>query len=159
MNRYRVVKYSPEEREWTAPAWTSVSDIGGSFGGVVLTEAGYLEVEERHLAAVRRFAAAQGVTELCVDGLEIRPESSWWQRVAEGDRLPLDEALELVRSVLREDFVWCRLSGDDGAFFVHLGYDYYLYIGLTRAPESAVAATRRSGLHVDPFESPYLDLC
>ncbi len=61
-----------------------------------------------------------------------------------------------MRSVLREDYVWCRLSGDDG-FFVHLGYDYYLYIGLTRAPEQAVAATRRSGLHVDPFESPHLD--
>ncbi|SDT41106.1 hypothetical protein SAMN05216371_2200 [Streptomyces sp. TLI_053] len=157
MHQYRVVRYSPEEREGTAPAWTSMSDIGESFGGVVLTEAVYLETEERHLAAVRRFAAAQGVTELCVDDLEVCPESSWWQRVAEGDRLPLDEALELVRSVLREDFVWCRFSGDEG-FFVHLGYDYYLYIGLTRAPEPAVTETRRSGLHVDLFESPYLDL-
>ncbi|MFB8202930.1 hypothetical protein [Kitasatospora purpeofusca] len=156
MHQYRVVKYSPEERAGTVPSWTSVSDIGDSFGGVVLTRAAYLETEELHLAAVRRFAAAQGVTGLRVEGLEIAPESSWWQRVAEGDLLPLDEAVELVRAVLREDFVWCRLSGDDG-FFVHLGYDYYLYIGLTRAPEAAVAATRRSGLHVDPFESPYLD--
>ncbi|WP_043464611.1 hypothetical protein [Kitasatospora sp. MBT66] len=155
MHQYRVVKYSPEERDGSAPAWTAMCDIGRSFGGVVLTEAVYLETEERYLAAVRRFAAAQGVTELCVDALEVYPESSWWQRVAEGDRLPLDEAVELLRFFLREDYVWCLLSGD--GFFLHPSYDYYLYLGLTREPERAVEETRRSGLHVDAFRSPFLD--
>ncbi|WP_380280805.1 hypothetical protein [Kitasatospora purpeofusca] len=155
MHQYRVVKYSAEERAGTVPAWTAMSDIGRSFGGEVLTEVEYLATEGRYLAAVRRFAAVQGVTGLRVDGLEVHPESPWWQRVAEGDRLPLDEAIELARSILREEFVWCRLVGD-GDFFVHFGYDYYLYIGAERSPEEAVREVRESGLHVDEFESPYL---
>ncbi|MFE7192246.1 hypothetical protein [Kitasatospora sp. NPDC057541] len=155
MFQFRVVKYSAEEMEGSAPAWTAISDIGLSFGGEVLTEAEYLATEERYLAAVRRFAAVQGVTGLRVDGLEVHPESPWWQRVADGEWLALDQAIELIRSVLREEFVWCRFVGD-GDFFVHIGYDFYMYIGLVAEPEQAVRDVRASGLNVDEFESPYL---
>ncbi|MFE6864984.1 hypothetical protein ACFVFS_00340 [Kitasatospora sp. NPDC057692] len=156
MHQYRVVKYTEDERTGAAPAWTAISDIGRSFGGEVLTEPVYRAMEESYLAAVRRFAAVDRVTALRVEGLEIYPESPWWQRVADGDRLPLDEALELVRSVLREDYVWCQFYGD-GDFFVHISYDYYMYLGVSGPPEQAVLETRASGLYVDDFASPFWD--
>ncbi|MFJ3792546.1 hypothetical protein [Kitasatospora sp. NPDC090091] len=155
MIHYRITKHSPEQQVGTTPSWTSFSDIGESFGGEVLTVAAYTETEERYLSAIRQFSAAQGVTALEVDGLEMYPESSWWQRVSEGDWLSLDEAIELSRSVLREDFVWCRLHcGSE--FFVHFGYDYYMYVGVSGSFQETVASIRRSGLYVDEFESPYM---
>ncbi|GAA2811490.1 hypothetical protein RMN57_28650 [Kitasatospora sp. CM 4170] len=154
MTQYRITKHSPEQRAGATPSWTSFSDIGESFGGEQLTEAAYAETEEGYLSAIRQFAAVQGVTALKVDGLEMYPESSWWQRVSEGDSLSLYEAIELSRSILHEDFVWCRLfAGSE--FFVHFGYDFYMYVGVSNPAEGIVASIRRAGLYVDEFESPY----
>ncbi|MGW2542983.1 hypothetical protein ACWC5I_19445 [Kitasatospora sp. NPDC001574] len=149
------MKYSPAEREGISPSWTSISDIGDPSQPEVLTEAAYMETEGRYLNAIRTFATAQGVSALQVEGLEVEPVSSWWQRIEEGDEFTIDKAVDLSRSILRQDFIWCRLSfGSD--FFVHFGYDYYMYIGMTRSPDEAVAKVRQSGLYVDDFESPYL---
>ncbi|KIQ66411.1 hypothetical protein TR51_02015 [Kitasatospora griseola] len=156
MFQYRVTKYSPEERAGTVPSWTSISDLGNSYGGTVFTEDAYLETEQKYLSAIRRFASAQEVTALRIDRLTIDSDSPWWQRVAKGDQLSVDEAIELSRAVLREESVWCTLVVD-GEFFVHFGYDYYMYIGIARPSDQAVLDVRRSGLHVDEFESPYLD--
>ena len=45
MVEYRVTKYNPASRDasgaYVADGWTSVTDIGGAFGGVVLTENEY----------------------------------------------------------------------------------------------------------------------
>ncbi|MFB7469573.1 hypothetical protein [Kitasatospora sp. NPDC056184] len=155
MFQYRVVKHSPEQRAGTMPSWIGYSDIGESFGGEVLTRSEYEETERRYLEAARRFAATQGVTTLRVDGLEIYSESPWWQRIDEGDRLSFEQALELARSILRGESVWCRLV-NDGKFFVHFGYDYYMYIGIANPSDDAVLSVRKSGLFVDDFESPYL---
>jgi hypothetical protein len=57
-----------------------------------------------------------------------------------------------MRRVLREEF-WCRLEGPEA--FVHFGYDYYLYVGVPRACPEAEQATRRAGLFVESFRSPY----
>lgn len=122
----------------------------------MLTAEAYAETEERYLAAVRGFAAAYGVSAVRVASLEIEPESTWWGRVGEGDELAIDDAVELARSMLREEFVWCLLSGPDG-FFAHFGYDYYMYLGGPGPAEEAVGAARRSGLQVDGFTSPYWD--
>ncbi|MEV8533837.1 hypothetical protein [Streptomyces sp. NPDC051211] len=44
--------------------------------------------------------------------------------------MPLDIGLELVRLMLRDSGVWCRLEVE-GTFAVHVGWDQYLYIGST----------------------------
>ncbi|MFC8450828.1 hypothetical protein [Kitasatospora sp. NPDC057223] len=155
MHQYRIVKYSPAEREGTEPAWTSISDIGSTFDSRMLSEQEYLETEAKYLAALAEFIRLAGVASLRVDGLEIYDDSPWWGALEEGEELSGDRAVELARSVLREDSVWCRLAHDD--FFVHFGYDYYMYVGISDPADSAVGNARRAGLYVDEFESPYLD--
>jgi hypothetical protein len=71
---------------------------------------------------------------------------------AEGSSLGLAEVGEVVRRVLREEF-WCRLEG--AGAFVHVGWDYYMYVGAPRPCPGAEALARQLGLFVEPFRSPY----
>jgi hypothetical protein len=47
---HRVSKYDPCLRDQSRPEWTSVSDIGRSFAGAVLTQEEYRRVEDAALA-------------------------------------------------------------------------------------------------------------
>jgi hypothetical protein len=38
---------------------------------------------------------------------------------------------------------------------IHVGWDYYLYIGIPCEPSASIEAARGDGLFVEPFESPY----
>ena len=64
----------------------------------------------------------------------------------------MTEIGEVVRRVLREEF-WCRLEG--AGAFIHVGYDYYMYVGIPQACPSAEALASQLGLFVEPFRSPY----
>ena len=77
-------------------------------------------------------------------------------RVVEGDELSPVAAIEAVRQMLREEG-WCRLIGGD-RFYVHVGWDYYVYVGSDRACGRSVETAGRLGLFIDlDFESPYLE--
>jgi hypothetical protein len=54
--------------------------------------------------------------------------------------------------MLRGDF-WCRL--ESAGAFVHVGYDYYVYVGVPVESPEAAALARQLGLFVEPFRSPY----
>ncbi|SDM47854.1 hypothetical protein [Allokutzneria albata] len=57
--------------------------------------------------------------------------------------------------MLRDNGVWCRLQVE-GAFFIHVGYDQYMYIGSAEPCERAVAITRPPGLFPERISaSPY----
>ncbi|MFB9884512.1 hypothetical protein ACFFMN_41930 [Planobispora siamensis] len=53
--------------------------------------------------------------------------------------------LELVRAMLRDNGAWCRLEAA-GRFFVHVGYDQYVYVGSIDPCEQARERTRALGL-------------
>jgi hypothetical protein len=74
----------------------------------------------------------------------------------DGARLQLDHAVELVRLMLRGDGVWCRLeAGDD--FFVHVGWDQYVYVGSSAGSHRSVAFAHKHGLFAEPISgSPYV---
>jgi hypothetical protein len=77
--------------------------------------------------------------------------------VSEGAILPPTEAIEAVRQMLREEG-WCRLIDDD-RFYMHVGWDYDLYVGCEYPCERSVALATERGLFVDrDFSSPYLTL-
>lgn len=59
---------------------------------------------------------------------------------------------DLIRRVLREEF-WCRLEADE--CFVHFGWDYYMYVGVSEACSKSRAFAAASGLFVEEFVSPY----
>jgi hypothetical protein len=151
---FRVTKYDPAHRDrhgvYTRDEWTSVSDIGRAFGGVVLTEVEYRRVEDAYATATVAFLREAEVPSLAVAGLE--NHAALALPFAEGLSLRLSEIGEVVRRVLREEF-WCRLEGT-GAF-VHIGWDYYIYVGVPSPCPGALALARQLSLFVEPFRSPY----
>jgi hypothetical protein len=163
---WRVTKYDPERRDdrgaFLDDDWTSISDIGNSYGGTALTLAEYLATEDRYVASALAFLRESGIPRLVVEDLEVAAPSAKAQELGlsplsppeEGARLDADGVADVVRMALRED-IWCRLEAP-GRFFIHFGYDYYMYVGSRADLPAAVAETRRLGLYVELFPSPHL---
>lgn len=151
---FRVTKYDPAHRDrrgaYTRDKWTAASDIGRAFGGAVLTKPEYQRVEDAYATAAVAFMREAGVFSLAVAGLE--NYGAVPLPFAEDSALGLAEVGEIVRRVLREEF-WCRLEA--ASAFIHFGYDYYMYVGVSVACPDAVALARRLGLFPEPFRSPY----
>jgi hypothetical protein len=151
---FRVTKYDPAYRDardaYTRDEWTAVSDIGRDFAGVVLTEPEYQRVEDAYVAASLAFLREAGVLSLIVAGLENSARLPL--PFSEGSVLSLSDAASVIRQVLREEF-WCRL--EEAGAFVHIGYDYHMYVGVTRPCPNAEGLARQLGLFVEPFRSPY----
>ena len=154
MNEYRVTKYNPAFRDsagaYTRDEWTSFGDIGRSFDGVELTQGEYERVEDAYVAAAVAFQREAGVARLVVRGME----NTGGPRIpfGEGDELSIEQLPEVLRGVLREAF-WCRLEGADA--FVHVGWDFYMYLGVPRPCPAARRQAEELGLYVEEFASPY----
>jgi hypothetical protein len=149
MNEYRITKYDPRHRDlsgaYLRDEWTSYSDVGRR---VPLEE--YLATEDRYVETAVAFLRAAGVTSLEARGVENHRGAA--AAPAEGAILAPPEWAIAFRSVLREKW-WCRFESDAG--FVHFGYDYYMYVGVSRREVVAEHAALSRGLFVEPFASPY----
>lgn len=155
---YRVTKYDPALRDasgaYKPDEWTSVRDIGASFGGLALAHDEYQQVEDAYVAVALAFLREAEVAALTVGGLENHHSVS--MAFGEGSVLSLEQVGETIRQMLREEF-WCRLHGEQA--FIHVGWDYYMYIGVPRNCPKAESLARRLGLFVEPFGSPYRESC
>lgn len=157
-HHYRVTKYDSELRDasgaYTGDDWTMFEQIGQTFNGVRLTLSTYLDVESRHLVVLASFLEESGTSRVTAVGVESKDQSFG---VSEGANLSQIEAIETVRHMLREEG-WCRLVDDD-RFYIHVGWDYYVYVGCEKPCEVSVALAEEKGLFVDlDFPSPYLTL-
>ena len=154
MYQYRITKYDPSLRDrdgaYSVDEWTSHSDIGKSFGGVHLTEDGYLRVEQAYLEAAAAFLSEARITELTVVGLENHGKTSTAPQ--DKSRIEAEDVVKVLRSLLREEF-WCKLESP--AAFIHVGYDYYMYIGTPVECARASVVAQDKGLFVEAFKSPY----
>ncbi|MFE2231716.1 RNA-binding protein [Streptomyces sp. NPDC059442] len=159
---YRITKYNPADR-----------DERGHYNGAEDTVSDHGPAEAAYLEAIAAFAQESGI-----DRLEIRePEVAGFVNFGlatpvdrhglarlfppdltgyyDGAEVSVPVALELVRAVLRDQGVWCRLEQQD-TFTVHVGWDQYLYVGSDQPCEAAVARTRELGLFAEPITaSPY----
>jgi len=61
---------------------------------------------------------------------------------------------DVCRLVLRE-ILWCKLESTNG-FYIHFGYDYYMYVGSPVSSQRAIDYGKQNGLYVEEMESPYL---
>jgi hypothetical protein len=160
LHHYRITKYDSALRDERGAflvdvptAWTAFSDVGEVFGGVRLTLPTYLEVEANHLVAVASFIEESGTTSLVARGVE---NAFGGFRTQEGQELTPAEAIETVRQMLREEG-WCRLTDGD-RFYIHVGWDYYVYVGVDDPCEQSLHLAEARNLFVDrDFPSPYLD--
>lgn len=154
MFEFRVTKYDPKYRRgrgrYLKDEWTSRDDIGRAFCGVVLTGEEYERVENAYVTSAIAFLEEADIESLTVSGLENYQLLSL--HFGEGSELKRNEIGNVVRQLLRAD-IWCRL--ENSSAFIHVGYDYYMYIGVSRACPVARKLAEALGLFVERFLSPH----
>jgi hypothetical protein len=156
MHEYRVTKYDPSHRDdsgaYLRDEWTSFADVGRSFGGIPLTLNEYERIEAAYVRAAEQYLAESSTGTLSVHQLEdtrrLAPAF-----ITEGASLPLEQVGGVLRGLLREEY-WCRIQADSGAF-IHVGWDYYMYIGVPYECPASQRAAEALGLFVEEFDSPY----
>ncbi len=156
MHQYRVTKHNPQFRDaggvYIREDWTSFSDIGSSFGGVIFREDEYLRVESAYVAVAMCFLDEDGAPMLRAWGVENRVRST--VALTEGSLVPRSDLPTVCRLILREEF-WCRLEA--GGRFLHFGYDYYMYVGVKKECACSIETAHEMGLFVEKFPSPYYE--
>ena len=56
--------------------------------------------------------------------------------------------------MMLRDIIWCKLEFT-GRFFVHFGWDFYMYVGTMPDTSGVVKQTEAGRLFVERFNSPY----
>lgn len=119
--------------------WTSISDIGGTFYGKVMTLDDYLAIENQYVKTIEQILTLFNINYFEVGQLEksfsLRfqrrvnllndKQCRLFQQMDNGFLLTGESISELVRFNLREA-LWCRLYNSD--IQIHFGYDYYMYV-------------------------------
>lgn len=154
MHEYRVTKYDPQYRDKDSGAylrqeWTSIADVGKTYDGVAFTLNDYERAEQRHIRFLGALVAREDAFPLTIEALEDhRPDTPW----KESQQISLDQLPALLRDILREE-CWCRLNAT--GFFIHFGYEYYLYVGCSHTSEAISALAAEHGLFAETMTSPY----
>jgi hypothetical protein len=155
MMHWRVTKYDPAYRNssgaFQQEDWTSFDDIGRAFCGKILTMADYEKVEARHVSSCIHFVQEAGLSELIATDIE---KNTLDFDLAEGMVINLHELPRVVRAILRCQ-VWCKLEVRP-LFYLHFGYDYFMYVGCQRDLTASIYFATRNGLFVEDCASPYL---
>ena len=148
---WQITKYDPENRDATGVylknEWTDYGEVGRTFDGKKLTFAEYLEVEAKYIQAVLLFMECLDIDSLKVIKLIHRAR---YQKKAliDGKKIINDTYCNyemivfLVQAVLRNK-VGCMLALDD-KMYVHFGWDYYMYIGSSKACKSTIKKNSRT---------------
>jgi len=157
---WRVTKYDPLNRDVDGnylnhEEWTEFSDVGTK---VSIEE--YLKTEQNYINAISSFMDEIGLDRVYVIALEQwsdevrnQHDKEFLSKIWIEKAVNIQEVRELAKLTLR-NAIWCKL-GYKKQFFVHFGYDYYMYIGADRECMKAIDAVLQSGLFVERFESPY----
>lgn len=158
MHQYRVTKFDPKYRNtsgaYMRDDWTDVSDIGKDFNSNTLTHQYYLAVENAYVESVLAFLTESQVQSLTLRSIENRScYSSSDLKLVNGHACSLLEIADITRAILRSLF-WCRLETDQA--FLHFGWDYYMYIGVSNECPNSIDFATQAGLFVEEFSSPYL---
>lgn len=147
VNHYRITKYNPKFRDnvgkYKNSDWTFISD------NVPMED--YLKYENKYAKTVIDCVSLCGVKKLIVT--PIGHENSQFKlsrtklEINSKDWGSIDT---IVRLVLREKF-WAKINSTK-SFYVHFGWDYYMYIG----GSFKLKMNKINGLYIEEFKSPYL---
>ena len=156
-----ITKYDPLDRDVDGSylnheEWTCFSEVEAK---VSMEE--YQVTEEKYLNAITTFMAEMGLNRGYVFALEqwsddVRNQNAneFLSKIWIGKAVTAQEVRELAKLTLR-NAIWCKL-GFKKQFFVHFGYDYYMYIGASEDCTEAKEVVKETGLFIEDFKSPYL---
>lgn len=152
MEEYRVTKYDPQNRDSSGryldqEEWTCFSEVGTK-----LTLNEYEEVENKYIEAASDFLEEE-IVNLKFKDIENHSQVDI-SELSEPMSKPLFK--RVLQNILRNKY-WCSIESDKG--FVHIGWDYYMYIGCDKHNEDVISKTEKNGLFVEKFTSPYKRKC
>lgn len=160
MNSVRITKYDPRNRDANGhytlvDEWASISDVGKSFQGKILTMEQYLAIEEKYIQAVEVLLQKNGSSDIAIVDLENHTDETAMD-LSEGKTISRNLMSDLVKLILREK-VWGRLVANN-QFEIHFGYDYYMYfVGESLTIDIIEELRMINGLYVEEVRSPYLE--
>ncbi len=155
MNMYRVAKYDLSgyiDGIYTRDEWTDYSDIGKVFNGEKLKKERYLAVESNYIQVAQDIFAKSQQKEISIMNLQKNQAHLLWENNQTVDKTQL---AEIIRDCLRNR-CWCRLSAEE--FYIHFGYDFYMYIGCPLSYKTVTQICNENQLYVTKQESPYLTI-
>lgn len=151
MREYRISKYDPQYRVngiFAIHEWTSISDIGKIFDAGILSYEQYEKMEQIYIDCCIALIRCAGIKELSVSNPEYYDTDVHFAKSL-SDEI---NYRQIIMCCLREK-CWAKLEAKD--FFIHFGYDYYIYVG-TELPYFLVEEiSRKHGLFCEQFLSPY----
>ncbi len=151
LTEYRITKYNPANRingVYMADEWTSFSDIGKVFGSTILSEDVYLKTEQAYIDACIELIEKAKISKLHIKQAEYYAENVHFPASISSEQ----EIRQVITACLREQ-CWLKLTSKD--FFIHFGYDYYMYIGSSLSAESVTETVTQHGLYCEQSPSPY----
>ncbi|ATP39790.1 hypothetical protein CSE16_06825 [Solibacillus sp. R5-41] len=167
--QWRVTKYNPDFRDENGyytlrEEWTCPSEIGKTINGNVFTLDEYLQVEEAYINSVIKFIEESSIDSLRIlqfkchisEEGKISPlyEKEFEKLILKKDSIVNKKEIRLICKMVLRNFLWCELYSKDN-FFVHFGWDYYMYIGSNVNCLSTIKFATNNGLFVEQFTSPH----
>lgn len=155
MNMYRIAKYDLNgyvDGVFTLDDWTDYSDIGNVFNGQKLTREIYVDVEDKYIKTAQEIFIQSHQKEISIINLQKYQSNLIWKNNQKIDQLQL---AKIIRDCLRNK-CWCRLHSEE--FYIHFGYDFYLYIGCSLSYDAVAKVCAENQLYVIEYESPYLTI-
>lgn len=164
-----VTKFNPDFRDENgyytiAEEWTCPSEIGEFINGKEFTFHEYLQVETAYINSMIKFMEESNIDSLRILQLDKKIseedltsplyEQEFEKLVLKEDLLVNKNELRLICKMILRNFIWCKLYSKD-QFFIHFGWDYYMYIGSNVSCQSAIRFAESNGLFVEPCTSPY----
>lgn len=151
MTEYRITKYNPANRVdgvYVTDEWTSFGDIGKEFGGTKLSHDVYLKTEQSYIDCCIALIEKAKISNLSIERAEYYAEELNFPSSISNAK----DIRQVITACLREQ-CWLKLIAND--FFIHFGYDYYMYIGSVLPSERVVEIVRQHGLYCEQYSSPY----
>jgi len=155
MHQYRITKYNPKYRDihgrYLVKEWTSFSDIGKKINGIILTENEYCNTESNYINVVCKILKTLNIEQLKIVYIE-----NYYNKeinCSVNEYINVSILKKIIKMILREE-LWCKFESKD--FYLHFGYDYYMYIGCLAKREVINSIANQHGLFVESFPSPYL---
>lgn len=151
MFEYRITKYNPANRidgRYAVDDWTSFSDVGKSFDKIELTYEKYLETETAYIDCCADLLSKAQILSLSIEQAECYSEDI----LLPSSVSDISVIRQLIAACLREQ-CWFKLTGKD--FFIHFGYDYYMYIGSVLPTATVKKTAIKYGLFCEQYSSPY----
>lgn len=166
MNKWRITKYNPIFRNpdglYIKEDWSTIWEIGKTFNGRKITIEDYLNLENDYANTALDLLSSAGLDRLRVKELSktfdtiphlSTPIIEKPIKLIENNWLDVNDIEKVIKMMLREA-VHCKLVYPY-KFYVHIGWDFYMYIGANLDKTRAENIVTNHSLYLEDSESPY----